>query len=355
MVALLALTSTLGAQDPVKPLPAPASQELPSGILWKVDLPAPPSASPLIAGERVFISALPGLVVAYRLADGQELWRAVLDPEQPVAVEGDRVIVAAGEAVHAYNVADHSVAWRTPTGKLTAPILAKDGWIIAAAASKLFAIRASDGAVIWSRDTGPQRQRPAISGDLLFVPLASGHLVAHDLATGEVRWDTPLGGAPAEPLVVGDRLYVGATNKLFYSLDADNGEIEWPWRVGAEIRGKAGSDGERVYYAALDNVVRAVNRHDGAQRWQKGVPFRPIEGPRVIGANVVVAGPTTEVLLLNVKDGQPAGKITFPDPLVFPPAYATHQDALVVAGISGGLTEAWKLWLASPEMAAAKK
>jgi len=349
MVPLLAMVCTLAAQDPVKPLAPPASQELPPGILWRVPLNAPPASSPLIAGDRIFASVLPGSVIAYRLADGTELWRAALNPEKPVVVDADRLLVASGEAVHAFSVADGTLAWRTPTGELTAPLLAKDGWVIASSATKLFAIRGSDGTVVWSRDIGPQRQRPAISGDLLFVPLASGHVVAHDLTTGEIRWDASLGGAPAEPLVVGDRLYVGATDKRFYALDATDGEIDWgPWKVGAEIRGTAASDGEHVFFAALDNVVRAVDRVTGNQRWQSAVPFRPFEGPRVVGGTVVVAGLNTDVLQLNVSTGTNAGKITFPELLAVAPAYGTHEGVIVVAGISGGLSEAWKLWLASP-------
>jgi len=348
MVLLLAMVSTLAAQDPPKPAAAPASQELPPGIRWMIPLPAPPAFPPLIAGERIFVSALPGTVLAYRLADRTELWRAVLNPEKPVAVDADRLIVASAEAVHAFSVADGSLAWRTPTGTLIAPLLAKDGWVIASSETKLFAIRGSDGSVIWSRDSGPQRQRAAIAGDLLFVPLASGHVVARDLTTGEVRWDTLLGGAPAEPLVVGDRVYVGATNKHFYSIEIDDGEIDWSSKVGAEVRGQATSDGERVFYVGLDNLVRAVNRTDGAQRWQEGVSFRPFAGPSVIGQTLVLSGPTEEVSLLNVQTGDPVGKISFPERLELAPAYAMHEGAVVVAGISGGLSEAWKLWLASP-------
>ena len=343
------MASTLAAQDPAKPTEAPASQKLPPGIRWSVPLPAPPASPPLIAGERIFVSALPGSVAAYRLTDGGELWRSVVNPEKPVAVDANRLLVASGEAVHAFSVADGTLLWRTPTGALTAPLLAKDGWVIASSAAKLFAIRGSDGTVIWSRDSGPQRQRPAISGDLLFVPLASGHVVAHELTTGNVRWDAPLSGAPAEPLVVGDRLYVGATDKQFYTLDATHGEPGWgPWKVGAEIRGAAASDGEHVFFAGLDNVVRAVNRLDGNQRWQRGVPFRPFEGPRVAGGTVVVAGRSTDVVQLNLSTGLDAGKIAFPEPLALAPAYGTHENVIVVAGISGGLSEAWKLWLASP-------
>ena len=349
MIPALAVVCTLAAQDPVKPLPPPIAQVLPPGILWSVALPAPPAYPPLISGDRVFVAVLPSQVVAYDLKAGTELWREPIAPEKPLDADLEHVYIAAGDAVHALRTADHAVAWRTPTGALVAPLLAKDGWIIAASESKLFALRASDGSVVWSRDSIAQRQRAAVSGDLLLVPLASGAIRAHDLATGNVRWEHRLAGAPAEPLIVGDRAYVGATDKQFYSIKTTNGEEDWSRKVGAVVRGKASSDGERVFYSGLDNIVRAVSRDRGSLRWQHGVRFRPFEGPTVIGPGVMVAGRTTDVLLLTVLDGLPAGRIAFPEPLELTPSVGTSSGAVVVAGITGGLTEAWKLWLATPQ------
>lgn len=345
---LLATASTLAAQDPVKPLTASPSQELPTGIRWKVALPAPPVHPPLIAAERVFVSALPGLVVAYDLKGGTALWSQTLNPERPLAADGERLFVASGEAVHAVNVADCSVAWRATTGKLTAPLLAKDGWVIAASADKLFALRAADGGVIWSQDSGPQRERPAISGNLLFVPLASGRLRALDLATGKMLWERRLAGAPAEPLVVGESLYFGATDKHFYSLETSDGDDELPSiRVGNIVRNRAESDGKWVFFAGLDNLVRAIDRSTGSLKWRTPVKFRPFEGPQLIGAAVAVAGSAPDVLLLSTRNGAETGRISFPESLELAPALSTTGDAVVAAGISGGLTEAWTLWLAT--------
>jgi outer membrane protein assembly factor BamB len=348
MVALLALASTLAAQDQAKPAPVPELPKLPAGIRWTIDLSAPPSAPPVIGGDRVFVASLPGQVTAYSLSDKQELWQQPLAPEQPVAPDGDRVFIAAGEAVHALNAVDGALLWRQPTGTLTAPLLAKDGWVIAASTSKLYALRATDGEVIWSVDHTLQRQRAAISGDYLFLPLASGAVRAVDLSSGATRWDWRVAGAPAEPLVVGDRLYVGTTDKYFYSVNIKTGETDWKWSVGAEVRSKAASDGERVFYLGLDNLLRAISRGPGRHRWQRGVPFRPIEGPVVVGRTIVLAGSSPDVMLLNVQTGDPVGKISFPDRLDLAPAIGTLQDGIVVAGFTGALTATWKMWLASP-------
>ena len=347
MVAALAMVCTLAAQAPVTPPEGKTAQALPPGIRWTIDLPAAPAAPPVVAAERVFISMLPGVVAVHDLKDGRPLWRETLTPEQPLAVDGERVLIAGNDAVHAFRVETGAAEWRTATGPTTAPLLAKDGWIIAATENRLFAIRASDGGVIWSQDSGPQTQRPAISGDLLFVPLASGSIRALDLTTGALRWERRFAGSPAEPLVVGDRLYVGATDKKFHCLRTSDGEIDWSFQIGAIVRGAAATDGERVFVAALDNLVRAFTIGSGSQKWQQGVPFRPFGGPLVQGSTVIVAGPTADVRLLNVLDGRETGKVTFPEPLALAPAFGVTGVPLAVAGITGGLTQSWKLWLAS--------
>ena len=320
----------------------------PDPVLWSTPISAPPTAPPLIAGQYVFLATLPGLVTAFGLKDGREAWREAISADQPLAADNAFVFVAAGDAVHALRQADRTTAWRRPTGTITAPPLAKDGWVIAAAGEKLFALRAIDGSIVWSIDSGPQRERATIDGDTLFVPLANGRVRALDLATGTVQWEQRVAGAPAELLVVGDRLYFGATDKHFYSLRTADGQEDWRKKVGAEIRGRAATDGNRVFFAGFDNLVRAVNRESGSQRWQAGVPFRPFAGPVVAGSTVFIAGPSAELHQLNLMTGREAGKTALPERLAIAPAIAAWEKALVVAGVSGGLTETWKLWLASP-------
>ncbi len=311
-------------------------------------MPAAPSFPPVIAGGRIFQPSLPGQLSAHDLKDGHELWRETITLEQPLAVGDERVFVVSGEAVHALQAADRTVAWRTPTGTLTAPLLARSGWVIAASATRTMALRESDGAIVWERESPPERASGTIDGDVLYLPLANGRLQALDLQTGATRWERAIGGSPTEPLVLGDRLYVGATDKYFYCLKTSTGEIDWKIRVGAALHGHPGTDGHRVFFVALDNLVRAVSRGSGSQRWQQGVPFRPFTGPTVAGPSILIAGPTNDVRMLSATDGKDAGRIAFPEPLVIAPAIARSGEEIVAVGVTGGLSESWKMWLVSP-------
>jgi eukaryotic-like serine/threonine-protein kinase len=350
-----ALVTAVGAQEypiggvpttlPGTPAPLPQAR---TTIAWTVPIVAAATTSPLIVGDLVLVAHLPGIIAAFHRSDGGQSWRAELNPEQPLATDGTLLFVAAGEAIHALRLSDGSVTWRSPANTLTAPLLVKDGWIIAASEGKITARRATDGSTVWAVDSGVQREAPAISGDVLFVPLADGRVIARDLANGQARWERRVSGAPRELLVVDDRIFFGGDDKAFYCLNAGSGEIEWRRRVGAVVRGRASTDGERVFFAALDNMIRAVDRWNGEQRWQKGVPFRPLVGPLAAGGAVFVLGSGTEMRVLLAADGNNAGTITFPARVALTPAFSETAGGVVLAAVTGGLEESWKLSLTHP-------
>jgi outer membrane protein assembly factor BamB len=334
--------SELGPPTPLPGTTVPIP-EAPRDILWSVQIVAAPVTSPLIAGEHVLISYLPGVVAAHRLQDGQEVWHTSLKPVRPLAADGDMLFVASGDDIHALRIADGTVVWRVPAGALTAPLIAKDGWVIAASVGKLTARRASDGSEIWSVDAPLQREAAAIAGSALVIPAVDGHVQTLDLTTGAVMWTSQVGGSPGEPLVVGDEIFLGATDKYFYCLDADDGDIQWRMQVGASIRGRASTDGERVFFSALDNMVRAIDLGNGAQLWQAGLRFRPLAGPAAAGGTVFVSGPGAEVHLLRATDGTSGGSVTFPADLAMAPALSTASLGVSIAAVTGGLEATWSL------------
>jgi outer membrane protein assembly factor BamB len=354
-LALVIVRSAAAQMPPVAGAPAVLPGiplELPIGpktIAWTVDIPAAPIVSPIITSDRVIAAYLPGIVAGFDRMDGRQLWQKDLEPTQPLAADGPLVFVHAGEAIYALQAADGSEAWRTPSGTLTAPLVVKQGWVVAATEGKLTALRASDGSTVWTRDAPRQREAAAIAGDILYVPVVGGKVIARDLPDGNVRWERQLGGNAVEPFVVNDDIFLGASDKVFYCVNAASGEIAWPRRVGAMIRGRAATDGDRIFFTALDNQVHAIDRGDGAIRWERGIPFRPISGPVVGGGAVFVAGNGPDLWILRAKDGTPAGTITFPgkqQPL--PPGSFDTGAGVEFATVTGSLEESWKLSLTVP-------
>ena len=330
---------------PGTPIPPPPA---PSIIAWTVGIPAAPNVSPILTAKIVVAGYLPGIVAGFDRADGRQVWTVELTPEQPLVTDGSFVFVAAAGAVHAVQLSDGRIAWSSPSGALTAPMVVKEGWLVAATGGKLTARRTTDGTPVWTVDAAAQREAAAITGDVLFVPQTDRRLVARNLLSGQVIWERRFGGQPEEPLAIGNRLYVGASDKMFYCVDAASGEIEWPVRVGATIRGRAASDGERVYFVALDNLIRALDRINGAVRWHKGVPFRPWAGPIVANGSVFIAGPGAELRVLTAATGAPGTSVRFPGQLALNPGVLQTEEGAIFAAVTGSLAEAWKLSLTLP-------
>jgi outer membrane protein assembly factor BamB len=310
-----------------------------------VPLTAAPRAEAVVADGHVFVALQSGVVVAHRAADGIEAWRVELLVDQPVAAEGNLVFVSSGEAVHALRTRDGAVAWRTPTGTITAPLLAQDGWIIASAGTQLIALRAADGTIIWKRDFPPAAARPSIEGDRLYVPRADGRVQSLVLATGADRWTRRLGGEPTEVLAFADRVFVGSADRHFYALDAGDGSIAWRYRVGADLRGRPAAEGAFVFAAALDNLVRGFDRHNGERKWQEGVPYRPTAGPLVVGSSLIVSGSARELPSFNPRTGAPATKLALTATLAAPLTAASLAEGPVLVALAGDGAVGWSVSL----------
>ena len=313
---------------------------------------APPIGAPIVSGSVIVIPLRTGVVAAYRFADGTLMWTREFSVEKPLAADAERVYIASGEAIHALNAASGEVAWRVPArGPVTAAPLAHAGWVIAAAAGELIAIRAADGNVIWRQQVGPVEFRPAIDGELLVAPLVDGHLLALDVRDGSTRWSVDFGASPGEPLAFAGRVYAGALDKYFHRHHASSGRREPPVHVGAMPRGAPAADDRHVYFAAMDNVLRAIDRGDGALEWKRGLTYRPAAGPVLLGKYVVVPGDVDALPVFDARTGAEAGKITFPALLAALPVFAAQPDgSFAVVAISGSHENKWAVSLLEPAL-----
>ena len=293
-----------------------------------------------------------GVLTARKVTDGAELWTARLPIDQPIAADAGRVFVVTGERLHALSADAGTPLWEAPIGQPSAPIVAGGGWVIAASGGAVTAIRGADGERVWSKAIGAVTERPAIDGDVLYLPLSEGRLAAVELTTGTTKWDREVGASPTEPLVYEDRVYLGSDWKRFLCLDADSGVDVWNWNIGTRIIGPAAADASRVYFTAMDNQLRAVDRGNGGQRWLFRLAYRPSRGPVLLGPQVAVPGITNELPGVNVANGKTTGKLALPVLLAIGPSFVVPDgvDGIpAVVAISGGLTNQWTLSLSVPK------
>ncbi len=279
-------------------------------------------APPVASGTRAFVPVDGDRLMAFDLLAGGAVWTSPAHPLFAPAAGDGLVFLAEPDAITARRQDTGAVAWRVPfAAELAVPLVFDNGWLVAAEVSgNVLAFRASDGALIWRHNLeGRVHAVPALAADRLYVALDDGHVVALEVADGTRLWVRRLGGPPNEMLATDDRIYVGSDDNYLYCLTASTGEVAWRWRTGADVIGAPVTDGSRVYFVSRDNVLRALDRKSGAQRWKRGLPGRPTRGVVRAGDLLLVSGLAPKVSAFAMKDGSPAGDITSPGELAASP------------------------------------
>lgn len=324
LAVLAAANVCLGAEPKakkLKPVPLPL---LPATQEWIATLDDPPSAAGAMDAERVYVPLQSERIVALRRADGSKVWTRDIESKWPLVVVGNIVFVVASDEIHALDAATGTERWRVPFDhQLTAPLVAamsraENGLAatLVAVADKglVIAVAVADGRTVWMRELGAaSRFMPALDDLRAFVALDDGRIVALRLMDGRIEWERKVEGKLNQPSVARDRVFAGTNTNLLYAFDNINGRIAWRWKAGGDVIGTSADAKGGAYYASLDNVLRAINRGNGNQRWIKEIPTRPLLPPETFGDGVayeeivVLTGATSEIDAFAAKTGAPVG------------------------------------------------
>ncbi len=290
-----------------------------------------------------------GQLAAYDLATGDMVWTVMQATSSPPVAAENRVVVVDGTDVIARDAETGDLVWQYPAGSpVKAPVTLIGGWaIVPESAGTIAAMRLEDGGLVWTHMLeSPPAEGVTIEGIFALIPTVDGHVMALAVDDGRMLWTRRLGGRPQPVLALDDRVYVGTDDNYFYCLRLSDGRLEWRWRTGADIVGLAAFDDRRVYFTALDNVLRALDRRSGAQRWKRALNVRPIAGPVLAGDALLVASQSAIIHGYLTKDGAPAGDIDAGAVLVGVPHVAeplAHPAPLVVyttGSVASGATMA---------------
>jgi outer membrane protein assembly factor BamB len=323
-----------------------AGVTFPLDVKWVVTLPAPPAFAPAFDDDQAYFPLRANLLVALLMKDGSTVWSVECPMSAPPAA-GDGMIFAGSDGlIEARSKSDGRAQWRVPIkGKVTS-LHWDTGWLLASTESgPLLAMRATDGEILWQRDLGtPLHAAPAPAGDRVYLPLKDGRVVALSLSTGEEIWTHKLSEAAVGILPVGDRVFVGSRDNRLHVLDARDADADWKWLTGADLLGAPVLDEKRVYFVALDNVLRGHDRNNGTMVWKRVLPMRPFTGPLMSGQTLIVAGIASELRGYDSVDGKQVGEIIVKgaeneEMLLAAPPYLTKQD-LVVLVTKGGQVRA---------------
>jgi len=253
----------------------------PPDLAWDLSLNSVLEAPPAFNGDRAYFPIADNRIAAYDIRHGTLLWIAPGTPRFEPIVAEDLLFEIDAEAIIALHTDTGVEAWRFELAEpLSAPLSWGNGWLVATtSAGTVFAFRASDGGLIWRRELDAViHARATVAQNRVYVPMNDGRIIALQVENGEPVWERRLGGAPNEIAATPERVYAGSNDNFFYALRARDGLIEWRWSTGADVIGRPVVDAQRVYFVSFDNVLRALDKNIGNQRWKRPLSIRPTRG-----------------------------------------------------------------------------
>ena len=301
---------------------------LPLEELWTTVLPAPPAAAPLHDAGRLYVPLRDGQMLAIGVRDGAVVWETMQGVRSGPTLGGGLYYAPTANTLSALDLESGVVVWEVPLrAPLSAPLVWNNGWLIAALENRaLLAMQAQTGETIWERALGGVAHvRPALAADRMYVSLDNGGLLALSLRGGELVWEQQLDGPPSEALPLDD-LFVGAADNHFYRISRVDGAIKWRWRTGGDIVGRPAVDAERVFFSSLDNVVWALDRNSGNQRWRQSLLARPTDGPGHADDLLVLSGLGRVLSFHHPEDGVLYGRMQTPTEVAYAPLVVTDPD-----------------------------
>jgi outer membrane protein assembly factor BamB len=310
LVIVLA-ASVLSGQQPKRKREPYIAPLLPAEQAWKIALPALPAAAAAMddttvyvpledgsrAGEDGETTTVPAVLVALNRETGATRWTLPIASRQPPVLTHGVVVLATPTGVEAVDPRDGQRQWSIALDRpVRVPMVAQGSLLLAMLeGDQLLAIHLDRHEVAWRRSVGESGPLVVTAdAEAAYVATNAGRVMRVALSDGVILWEQRLAGELSQPTIDGDRLFVGSNADLgsLWSLDRRSGDVKWAWRgkiFGGSVVGTA-VNGTSLYVTSQDNIVRALSRNDGGQRWKKPLVTRPLFPPRVFSGVVMVTG-----------------------------------------------------------------
>ena len=322
----------------VEPPPVPESTVLegrfdaPPVEHWRMRLPERhPSFShtelsrPASDGDSIFvgIAAVNALVQLDR-ATGEVVSRYKANApvqSEPVLVDGTVTFTDGAGYTWRYEVGARDHSWVHYGGApiTSAPTVTGNRVFVASVDDVVYALNASDGALVWRYSRPPDAARtselalfgapsPVIAGRLVLAGFNDGALVGLAADDGEVNWERRVGEGRypdliAPPLVDGTDCYVGGYSEPLVSLDLVSLNVRWRLDVGSAAPPLL--TGEVLYHGGVDGKLRAIDRQTGAEQWVwDSDTDGALTQPQLLEAGLLVASSEGALYLVDPSTGE---------------------------------------------------
>ncbi|MCB9418352.1 MAG: PQQ-binding-like beta-propeller repeat protein [Ardenticatenaceae bacterium] len=236
-----------------------------------------------------------------------------------LTTDGEKVYVAYGPGVIAYNVAEQKQDWFFPQE--------------ANRALQFFAAPSvEDGRVIFGDFGVPGGMlSPGIVVTLYALDNTGQGLPGTLWTNNELVTDRVV----ASPLQIGNQVFVGTANNLLLSLNATSGEKQWEFETGHSIWGQPAFKDGVLFVASMDKTIYALEAETGQEIWRTALGGALASSPVTNTDLVYVASFDGRLHALNMATGSEVWSAAAEDWIWDSPAFA--DGVVYYADIKGNI------------------
>lgn len=245
--------------------------------------------TPTVANGVVYIDSGAGTLAALRASDGHQLWKQTLDAnpiQQPQLVDGvlyittTKIILppATGNANPLQGTTDiGALLWNAFQSVPAAQTLPQKEGI-----SSIYAVRASDGAILWhyAMNNGGYSWASWLSVEHGVVyasdtmptngTTGAGDIYALQSSNGSVLWHDKLNTSPSGALLANGFIYLSTSDSYsgaVYAVRTSDGSLLWNYPIAGSMYAAPILDGNVLYLGAANSIVYALRAANGVLLW----------------------------------------------------------------------------------------
>ncbi len=261
-------------------------------------------ASPVISNKVVFTIDAEGIVSAFRLDNGKQIWERRLKPKNKeeksasikgagLAVFNKKVYATTGFGdVFCLDMFNGKKLWRTSLDMpiRIAPSVAANRVLVQTFDNTLAALDADDGSILWRGQTDFEATTivggasPAYNSemDVIIAAFSNGELRAFKASTGTPLWTdllvskrrtnslAEITAIKANPVIDGNKVFAVGYNSVLAAIDLRTGSRIWEREMGSS--NQPWIAGEYLFVLTNEFNLLAINKNNGKIIWNTTIP-----------------------------------------------------------------------------------
>ncbi|HEV7406544.1 MAG TPA: PQQ-binding-like beta-propeller repeat protein [Chthoniobacteraceae bacterium] len=344
-----------------------------ANVAWKVPVPAPGFSSPVVWGERVFLSGgdeKARVVMGFDAPTGKLLWQRAVKiadasdeevevPDQcgmaaaTMATDGRRVYAMFANGDLAALDFEGAVVWakrlavpKNQYGHATSLVTWQDRLLVQFdqgmpedELSKLYALDGATGAVVWEkpRNAGASWATPIVfeaAGQVQIVTLAVPWVVSYAVKDGTELWraDCLDGEVTPSPIFAGGTLFIiSPTNKLQAIRPDGHGDVTkthllWSREDNIPDVTSPASNGDLVFFIDTGGTLTCCDAKDGKKQWQQEMGEECNASPSLAGDRLYLfTKKGTMIVVEAARTFKELARSPLGEPVLASPAFAQHR------------------------------